>query len=399
MDESTESGESKETHRSEPPFPPELVTCEQWVGWRTQTRGENKTKVPLNPDDGRFAAVDDPETWGDLDAAQARSEFESVDGVGFVFTEDDPFVGIDLDDCRDPETGELDDRAEAIVETLDSYTEVSPSGTGVHVIVRGRLPDGRSRRGHVEMYDAARFFTMTGERVDGTPRTAEARIDELASVHAEYVAVEERSEDANDDGPYESGENADDGPTEVIYDDEELLKRARSAKNGKKFSRLWRGDTSGYDSQSEADMALCALLAFWTGCEEARIDRLFRSSGLYRDKWDERHFADGSTYGEKTIERAVAGTTETYSPPSGEAPVEESREECTERSQHLSVITELEGRVTELAAENTRLKSELQQVRAERDALSTSNVSPDDAHSNRSVWDHFLALFKLRESS
>jgi len=69
-------------------------------------------------------------------------------------------------------------------------------------------------------------------------------------------------------------------------------------------------------------MALCCLLAFWTGGDHQQIDRLFRQSGLLRDKWDEVHYADGSTYGEKTIERAVASISEFYDPDTRETATE-----------------------------------------------------------------------------
>jgi primase-polymerase (primpol)-like protein len=96
-----------------------------------------------------------------------------------------------------------------------------------------------------------------------------------------------------------------------------LLKKAQRASNGPKFERLWGGNTGGYESNSEADMALCCLLAFWSGGDQRQMDRLFRQSGLLREKWDEVHFADGSTYGEKTIERAISNTLEFYDPDRG----------------------------------------------------------------------------------
>lgn len=106
------------------------------------------------------------------------------------------------------------------------------------------------------------------------------------------------------------------GPAPAVQpsnmDDAELLEKARGAANGDKFTCLWTGDTTGYDSQSEADQALCNLLAFWTGREATQMDRLFRESKLMRPKWDERHSSDGSTYGEITLEKAVKNTTDTY---------------------------------------------------------------------------------------
>jgi len=107
------------------------------------------------------------------------------------------------------------------------------------------------------------------------------------------------------------------GPADLS--DDELLERATSAANGEKFRRLWNGDIGGYDSHSEADMALCTLLAFWTGGDCGRMDRLFRESGLIREKWDELHYGDGRTYGEGTVERALQVTDERYGPSTGGA--------------------------------------------------------------------------------
>ena len=85
------------------------------------------------------------------------------------------------------------------------------------------------------------------------------------------------------------------------------------AANGGKFAVLWEGDTSGYDRHSEADMALCCLLSFWANGDASHVDALFRQSGLMRPKWDEVHYADGATYGERTVERACARVSMHYS--------------------------------------------------------------------------------------
>jgi len=307
--------------------PESLREREQWVCWRTEHRDGEPTKVPIEPVAGGFASTSEPDSWRAFGVARgyAAAEDTTVDGVGFVFTEADPFVGVDLDDCRDPETGSLDESAASIVDRLESYTEVSPSGTGVHVLLRGELPEGRNRRGKIELYDQGRYFTVTGARIDGAPRSVAAREDALATVHAEHVA---REDDGRDEEPAQDGADMDStgngnsaptpgtgtrsGPADLT--DDELLERAMAAANGDKFRRLWNGDTSGYDSHSEADLALCCLLAFWTGTDTARIDRLFRRSGLMRPKWDEVHYGDDRTYGEGTIEEAVAFVSETYDP-------------------------------------------------------------------------------------
>ncbi|POG54425.1 hypothetical protein AUR65_015800 [Haloferax marisrubri] len=230
-----------------------------------------------------------------------------------MFTEDDPIVGVDLDDCRDPETGDVDDDAQDIIDRLDSYTEVSPSGTGYHVLIKGELPDGRNRRGHIELYDTARFFTVTGDRVSDTSGHVKRRQDALEAIHREYVQLHSENKDPERDEHTSVRDDAKTTPT-IDLEDDELLKKAKNASNGPKFERLWNGNSAGYDSNSEADMALCCLLAFWTGGDTKQMDTLFRQSGLLRAKWDEVHYADGSTYGEKTIERAIQATSEYYDP-------------------------------------------------------------------------------------
>jgi len=268
-----------------------------------------------------FASSTESETWASFEAALEYTETAHADGVGFVFTDDDPIVGVDLDDCRDPETGDVDDAALDIIERLDSYTEVSPTGTGYHVLIRGELPEGRNRRGSVELYDTARFFTVTGDHVERTPTRVARRQDALVAIHREYVqdtdrdtaAESEQQSGADDESPTTGAADVD-----VDLEDEDLLEKARNASNGEKFERLWNGNTVGYESQSEADMALCCLLAFWTGGDRTQMDHLFRQSGLLREKWDEVHYADGSTYGEKTIERAIATTSEFYDPDAGD---------------------------------------------------------------------------------
>ncbi|CDK39374.1 hypothetical protein [Halorubrum sp. AJ67] len=301
-------------------LPDALVDRDQWVCWRTQQRDDNKTKVPIIPETTQFASTTDPDTWRTFQTAREAVTTTPAEGLGFVFTTDDPLIGVDLDDCRDPDTGEPATWASQIITQLDSYTEVSPSGTGYHVLITGTLPDGRNRAGDLELYDRSRFFTVTGAHVDDTPTTVADRTEAVESVHTQEVASETASSNPTATTEQSASDDhvASDPPTAsgpAALDDETLLDRARNAANGAKFSRLWGGDTSGYESHSEADMALCRLLAFWTGCDHNRIDRLFRRSGLARDKWDEVHYADGTTYGDKTVERAIARTDDVYTPP------------------------------------------------------------------------------------
>jgi putative DNA primase/helicase len=395
-------------------IPETLRERDQWVCWREEERDGKSTKIPVTPGGGGFASSTESETWASFETALDYTETAHADGVGFVFTDDDPIVGVDLDDCRDPETGDVDDAALDIIERLDSYTEVSPSGTGYHVLIRGELPDGRNRRGSIELYDTARFFTVTGDHVERTPTCVARRQDALRAIHREYVQETERDTAAESE---QRGSADDESPTtgaagvDVDLEDEDLLEKARNASNGEKFERLWNGNTAGYDSQSEADMALCCLLAFWTGGDRTQMDHLFRQSGLLREKWDEVHYADGSTYGEKTIERAIATTSEFYDPDAGDdtadeipatsspdvgaADSERSRAYLAEKNQILSdrvdeleaTLTEKTERIDALEAEVKRLTDELatrgqeEECQGEHAATTSENSSESESSS------------------
>ena len=142
--------------------PDEIKVCPQWVNWRYARVGGKWTKHPYDPRSGRKASSTNLLTWSTFDEVLRAYESGDYDGVGFVFCSGDPYAGVDLDGCRDPETGEIELWASEIIGRLDSYTEVSPSGKGVHVIVRGKLPTSVKRR-RVEMYATERYFTITGQ--------------------------------------------------------------------------------------------------------------------------------------------------------------------------------------------------------------------------------------------
>ncbi|WP_416838720.1 hypothetical protein [Haloferax sp. DFSO52] len=399
-------------------LPDELCERAQWVGWRTQTRGGDETKVPLDVSGG-YASATDRATWTTFDEALAYAEDGTADGVGFVFTDDDPYVGIDLDKCRDSETGEPEEWAQMIIERLDSYTEVSPSGTGYHVIVKGDLPPDGNRTGNLELYAHSRFFTVTGDRVDGTPTEVAARTDELTAIHAAYFDTHaaDTAADAATTVGYQSTGGVEAGGNDLT--DEDVIQRAQNAANGLKFSRLYDGDTSAYDSHSEADMALCSMLAFWTGCDAQQMDRLVRDSRLYRAKWDEVHFADGSTYGEKTIERAIAGTTEYYDPSGFTSAVRRSTTRTrtdttntrvnthdddaaagataemgengappTRETEHLERLKELQMHLESVLEANERLQEELENERERRRGLE-AELAAGEQEDEESGWSLF----------
>jgi putative DNA primase/helicase len=296
-------------------IPATLTQRPQWVLWRGVDEVDKKTgelrltKVPYNARTLRKASTTNARTWSPFQTAvdalagalatweqEAPADYRGG-GIGFVFSPDDPYCGIDLDHCRDPETGALEPWAQAIVVQVDSYAEASPSDTGVHVLVEGVPPPEDRKKGQVEMYNAGRYFTMTGHHLPNTPATIEARQEAIDAVHAAHLARAAP--------PRATTSRA--APA-LDLDDMAILVKANAAKNSALFAALWRGDTSAYKGDdSAADEALCCALAFWTR-DPGQMDRLFRGSGLMRDKWERED------YRERTIAKALSTVTTSYDP-------------------------------------------------------------------------------------
>jgi hypothetical protein len=154
----------------------------QWLCWRQEERMGKLTKIPYSPVTGDRASSTNPETWTCYQEALRACKEQGYGGIGFVFTPEDNLCGVDLDGCLNPETGEVEGWAQEIIDELDSYTEISPSGTGVHILVIGELPEGRNRKGRFETYDRGRYFTVTGKHLSGTPQSIESRQEELHGV-------------------------------------------------------------------------------------------------------------------------------------------------------------------------------------------------------------------------
>ncbi|HBJ34664.1 MAG TPA: hypothetical protein DDZ51_07860 [Planctomycetaceae bacterium] len=280
--------------------PAMLRHFDQWVCWKyvQDHGGGRQRKVPVNPKSRRFASVKDRSTWTGIDNAILTyfQHLDELDGIGFVFTVDDPFIGIDLDDCRNPTTGDLSFTAYEILERIPTYTEVSPSGTGLKAIatIDSVVPSRRRSDPEIEIYSSGRFFTITTLTINGNLRIRDAT-DAIADILSLYF---------DDPGDLDNSIPLPAAPS--CASDQAVLQKAMAARNGDKFRELWGGSSRGFNSnQSQADLSLCRLLAFWCGPCVDQIDRLFRSSGLFRSKWDERHFSSGATYGTETIQRAI----------------------------------------------------------------------------------------------
>lgn len=269
-------------------IPEELKNLAQWV---CVSRND---KIPKNPFNGKNAQANNPGTWGTFAQAVKACETFGFDYLGFEFAP--PYFGVDLDHCLDQS-----DFCDEFVETLQSYTEISRSGNGLHIICKGALPDGSRRKGSVEMYSEGRYFIVTGNVYNPSYTAIRNCTESVKVLHSKYLPNSVPKAEVHTNQAV------------VELEDAEIIDKARNCKSGSLFTMLYSGQWEGlFPSQSEADLALCNMLAFWTGRNEAQMDRIFRSSGLMRDKWETRRGSD--TYGNITISKACVACTEVYTP-------------------------------------------------------------------------------------
>ena len=286
---STSAGDQG-TVLTDPPTP--IRDLAQWVGWRYQRKqGRDKpAKVPAG-------SVDDPTTWQSFEDVRAAFEPQQFDGAGFVFTGSDPFTGVDLDGCRDPHSGAIEPWAMEIINDLNSYAEVSPSGTGVKVWLQGAkqpgtrhkwfpLPNDRSRA--IEVYDRARYFTWTGQVLKDFP-TIRNRPEALKRLCAAAPsAIEIAPEDLAA------------VPSKQPNEDDAAILRQLS---GTVHHRFFIAERPAADpDESASDFQLACELAKVSGNDPDRIERLMRASRFGRSKWERR----GDSYLARTIRAAIA---------------------------------------------------------------------------------------------
>lgn len=285
--------------------PGEMTERPQFVVWRSEFDNNRWTKIPYDPKSGKRASTISPATWATFDEALAACyEDGSYDGIGFVLTLKDEFIAVDLDKCHDANTYTIEPWAQDIIDELDSYTEISPSGTGIRILLRGKLPSDCHRKGNIEVYEDARFVTITGHPLLGLEEV-EDRYEAITAWHAKVFP------------PAATPMLGDSSPASQIgaiaLSDQEILEKAFRAKNGDKTQCLYNGDISSYgNNPSSADLGLIKRLSFYTQ-DVVQLDRLFRTSRLHRGKWDERR--GKHTYGYMTILRALRDASSTYSAP------------------------------------------------------------------------------------
>lgn len=284
-------------------IPDELKQLKNWCVWKFEKRNGKRTKIPFNAETGEFAKSNDKSTWSSYENAVNA---EGVDGIGFFF--EPPYLGIDIDDIDDDlhrfkQGDKLDNIVSEFNEAFKSYTEVSPSGNGLHIIVKGKIPGSRRRKGNIEMYDSGRFFTMTGKTIGKYKDVTEVSEQVFKTIYEKYLP-----------------DNTVKYPTTNNYQQNihnlseiDVINEIYKSKQAKLFDDLMKGNYEPYyTSHSEADMALANILAFWCARDYSQMDSIFRQSNLYRDKWDEKR--KNSTYGEQTLFKAINEANNIYTP-------------------------------------------------------------------------------------
>ncbi len=289
-------------------IPAALKERKHWLAWNAEfvSKSARWTKVPYKILGHGKASSTNPATWAPFSVAWLA--VRRFNGVGFALS--DGICGIDLDHCRNSETGVIEPWAREIVNSIPTCWEITPSGTGLRAFLFGKLPGGGVKKGNIEIYDQGRYLTVTGAHLDGTP-------DDLVDCGQQIQALYQRVADGGkktappDDNHRGNGHSEKNG--RVVPTEEQILAKAERSAHGDEFRRLWAGQWAGlFPSQSEADLKLMNDLVFWTGGDERLADSLFRRSSLMRPKWDERHFGNGATYGQHTLAQAFEGRTEFY---------------------------------------------------------------------------------------
>ena len=266
------------TQRQEIFFPPELRSMNNWFLWRIEEQNGRKTKVPYSANYDGHASSTNPETWSSFDRAwnKLQSQSDKYGGVGIAIS--DGLIFIDIDHCID-EAGHINEVASEIIALFpDQFIEISQSGSGIHIITKGTITRNfKNTKTDVEMYASKRFVSMTGHALQkGSVSNTQSSVDKVFEKYKtpERVKASVRSEISS-----------------LQKDDRWIIEHASD--NGK-FRDLYMGNWKflGFESQSEADLSLCVKLAFWTNRDPDQIDRIFRSSGLYRSKWERSDYRE-----------------------------------------------------------------------------------------------------------
>ncbi|WP_288638862.1 phage/plasmid primase, P4 family [uncultured Lentilactobacillus sp.] len=288
-------------------IPDELRGLKQWGCFikRWQPERNKYTKIPMDANNGDGGKSNDPTTWVTFDEALQAMKKYKADGLAFFFQK--PYIGIDIDHVRDEMeqyiAGDHDNIVADFIDHTNSYTESSISGTGVHIIVKGHIPGDRRRRSNVEIYPDGRFFALTGS-VFGIPTD---HISHISDKNIKYLYDKYLDNETDNKVAPMLQHNG----VVMHLSESEVIDKIQQSGQAELFQRLMDGNwQERYTSQSEADQALCNVLAFWTAKDRTTMDAIFRKSKLYRPKWDEKR--GKQTYGLLTINRAINDTVNVY---------------------------------------------------------------------------------------
>lgn len=286
-------------------IPLKLKSMSNWVLWKAMVRNGKTTKIPFMPNNNP-AKSNDPTTWNDFKTIISSHESnQHFTGIGFCLS--DNLVGIDLDHIIDRATGEFKQQAQEIIDKFSStYIEFSPSGDGLHIFCLGHVVrTGKGTKNKwVELYnkESPRYLTVTGDLLLGSGSDVVECQSGLDWLYENFFKKEQPPTDCLPVTDRQTIEYAG-------FSDYELLAKAAKSKNGAKIDALMRGDWQGrYDTQSDADAALCCYISFYSN-DDQQIDRIFRMSGLFRPKWDRKATAAGETYGQLTIRKNRSSNT------------------------------------------------------------------------------------------
>ena len=301
-------------------IPAELKRDCKFCVWKFEKeRSGRLTKVPYDPVTRNHAATDKPSTFQEITVAMKAYAMGGFEGVGIrvaLAPAPDPETGkqygtgaIDIDHCI-REDGSLNDVAASILGILkDAHAEKSPSGTGLRVFFRVDADFAfdktmyyiNNRKLGLEVYFPGatnRFVTVTGN----TFRAGTVPYDMDAIQNVLDTFMKRPKQTVNTTIEHHS-----------YLSDESVIAYASNSATGERFKDYMNGNWRDYfDNQSDADMSFISMLCFWCGCDEEQIDRIYRSSGMMRDKWDRAQA--GTTYGAITIRNAVSSCTTIYSP-------------------------------------------------------------------------------------
>lgn len=301
-------------------IPALLKTSCRFCVWKYEKRNGQKTKMPYNPANGDRAKINDLHTFADFKTTLVVYAMGGYDGIGVAVG--NGIGAFDIDKCI-REDGTLNDTAATVLSIFPTaYVEKSPSGKGLRgffCVPEDYVFDKtvyyiNNRREGLEVYMPGatnRFVTVTGDVYRAGEPEGEIPNNETAMTTLLDTLMKRAKQVQNTQMRHHS-----------YLDDDAVIKHAEESASGEKFKALYAGDWEElYDSQSDADMALLAILSFWCGCDEEQMDRLFRASGLMRPKWDRKQA--GTTYGAISIRNAVNTASSVYIPVNAQDIVDE----------------------------------------------------------------------------